>query len=242
MVVIMADAKKGGAKGGAKKARGGLAKPVKPSAELAKIVGSEPMPRSEVTKRVWDYIKKHKFFAMIIPKKYGGLEFSAYANAMVIAKLASRSTVASSTVGVPNSLGPAELLLHYGTEEQKQRYLPGLASATEIPCFALTSPQAGSDAAALIDSGVVCKGEWQGEETIGIRLTWEKRYITLAPVATVLGLAFKLYDPEHLIGDRDAYGITAALIGLVAQLAPLFLEVLDRGPGIRAGDRSSGGL
>ena len=168
--------------------------------------------RGDMPPQVWDYIKKHKFFAMIIPKKYGGLEFSAYANAMVIAKLASRSTVASSTVGVPNSLGPAELLLHYGTEEQKQRYLPGLASATEIPCFALTSPQAGSDAAALIDSGVVCKGEWQGEETIGIRLTWEKRYITLAPVATVLGLAFKLYDPEHLIGDRDAYGITAALI------------------------------
>lgn len=168
--------------------------------------------RGDMPPQVWDFIKKHKFFAMIIPKKYGGLEFSAYANAMVIAKLASRSTVASSTVGVPNSLGPAELLLHYGTEEQKQRYLPGLASASEIPCFALTSPQAGSDAAALIDSGVVCKGEWQGEEIIGIRLNWDKRYITLAPVATVLGLAFKLYDPEHLIGDRDAYGITAALI------------------------------
>ena len=168
--------------------------------------------RGDMPPQVWDFIKKHKFFAMIIPKTYGGLEFSAYANAMVIAKLASRSTVASSTVGVPNSLGPAELLLHYGTEEQKQRYLPRLASASEIPCFALTSPQAGSDAAALIDSGVVCKGEWQGEEIIGIRLNWEKRYITLAPIATVLGLAFKLYDPEHLLGDRDAYGITAALI------------------------------
>ena len=161
---------------------------------------------------VWAFIKKHKFFAMIIPKEYGGLEFSSYANAMVITKLASRSAVASSTVGVPNSLGPAELLMHYGTEEQKQRYLPGLASGDEIPCFALTSTEAGSDASALIDSGVICKGQWNNEETIGIRLNWNKRYITLAPIATVLGLAFKLYDPDHLIGDKDEYGITAALI------------------------------
>jgi acyl-CoA dehydrogenase len=166
----------------------------------------------DMPEHVWQYIKKHKFFAMIIPKKYGGLEFSAYANAMVIMKLASRSTTASSTVGVPNSLGPAELLLHYGTEEQKQRYLPGLATGEEIPCFALTSPQAGSDAAALIDSGVVCKGKWNGKQITGIRLNWEKRYITLAPVATVLGLAFKLYDPDHLIGEVEDYGITAALI------------------------------
>jgi len=161
---------------------------------------------------IWAFIKKHRFFAMIIPKQYGGLEFSAYANAMVIAKLASRSTTASSTIGVPNSLGPAELLLHYGTDEQKQRYLPGLAAGDEIPCFALTSPEAGSDAAAIIDSGVVCKGNWNGKEIVGIRLNWSKRYITLAPIATVLGLAFKLYDPEHLIGDKDEYGITAALI------------------------------
>jgi acyl-CoA dehydrogenase len=161
---------------------------------------------------VWAFIKEKKFFALIIPKKYGGLEFSAYANAMIITKLASRSATASSTVGVPNSLGPAELLLHYGTEEQKNHYLPGLASGAEIPCFALTSPQAGSDAAALIDNGVVCKGNWEGKEIIGIRLNWDKRYITLAPIATVLGLAFKLYDPDHLIGDKDEYGITAALI------------------------------
>ncbi len=166
----------------------------------------------DMPERVWQFIKKNKFFAMIIPKKYGGLEFSAYANAMVIMKLSSRSTTASSTIGVPNSLGPAELLLHYGTDEQKQRYLPGLASATEIPCFALTSPQAGSDAAALIDNGVVCKGKWNGRQITGIRLNWDKRYITLAPVATVLGLAFKLYDPDHLIGDVEDYGITAALI------------------------------
>jgi acyl-CoA dehydrogenase len=168
--------------------------------------------RGDMSPEVWQFIKKHRFFAMIIPKQYGGLEFSAYANAMVIAKLASRSTTASSTVGVPNSLGPAELLLHYGTEEQRERYLPGLAAGDEIPCFALTSPQAGSDAAAIIDSGVVCRGEWEGEEIVGIRLNWEKRYITLAPVATVLGLAFKLYDPDRLIGDPEEYGITAALI------------------------------
>jgi acyl-CoA dehydrogenase len=168
--------------------------------------------RADMPKEVWDYIIEQRFFAMIIPKRYGGLEFSAYANAMVIAKLAGRSATASSTIGVPNSLGPAELLLHYGTEEQKNHYLPGLAAGTEIPCFALTSPEAGSDAAALIDSGVVCKGNWDGEEIIGIRLNWNKRYITLAPVATVLGLAFKLYDPDHLIGDKEDYGITAALI------------------------------
>ena len=168
--------------------------------------------RSDLPPEVWAFIKKQKFFAMIIPKQYGGLEFSAYANAMIIAKLASCNPAASSTVGVPNSLGPAELLLHYGTEEQKQRWLPGLAAGDEIPCFALTSPQAGSDAAALIDNGVVCKQSWNGKQTIGIRLNWDKRYITLAPVATVLGLAFKLYDPEHLIGDQDEYGITAALI------------------------------
>ena len=167
---------------------------------------------ADMPKEVWDYIIENKFFAMIIPKQYGGLEFSAYANACVIMKLASRSATASSTIGVPNSLGPAELLLHYGTEEQKDRYLPGLAAGTEIPCFALTSPQAGSDAASIIDSGVVCKGEWEGKTITGIRLNWDKRYITLAPVATVLGLAFKLYDPDHLIGDQDEYGITAALI------------------------------
>lgn len=167
---------------------------------------------ADMPKTVWDYIIEKQFFAMIIPKKYGGLGFSAYANAVVIQKLASRSATASSTVGVPNSLGPGELLVHYGTEEQKDRYLPGLAKGTEIPCFALTSPQAGSDAAAIIDSGVICKGQWEGDEIVGIRLNWNKRYITLAPVATVLGLAFKLYDPEHLIGDTEDYGITAALI------------------------------
>ena len=167
---------------------------------------------ADMPKDVWDFIIAKKFFAMIIPKQYGGLEFSAYANAMIITKLASRNPTASSTVGVPNSLGPSELLLHYGTEEQKNHYLPRLAAGTEIPCFALTSPEAGSDAASLTDSGVVCRGMWKGKNIIGIRLNWNKRYITLAPVATVLGLAFKLYDPDHLIGDKDGYGITVGLI------------------------------
>ncbi|MFN6885270.1 acyl-CoA dehydrogenase family protein, partial [Proteus mirabilis] len=114
--------------------------------------------------------------------------------------------------GVPNSLGPGELLQHYGTDEQKKRYLPGLAKGDEIPCFALTSPEAGSDAGAIPDSGVVCMGEWQGEQVLGIRLTWNKRYITLAPIATVLGLAFKLRDPDHLLSDDENPGITCALI------------------------------
>jgi acyl-CoA dehydrogenase len=162
--------------------------------------------------RVWDFVKSKGFFAMIIPTEYGGLGFSPLANSMILAKLASRNATAASTIGVPNSLGPAELLLHYGTDEQKQRWLPGLASGEEVPCFALTSPRVGSDATAIVDTGVVCKGTFEGQEVIGIRLNWEKRYITLAPVATVLGLAFKLYDPDHLIGETDAYGITAALV------------------------------
>lgn len=162
--------------------------------------------------RIWGFLKSKGFFAMIIPKDYGGLGFSPLANSMVLTKVASRSATAASTIGVPNSLGPAELLLAYGTDEQKQRWLPGLASGAEIPCFALTSPRVGSDATAIVDTGVVCRGTFEGRETIGIRLNWEKRYITLAPVATVLGLAFKLYDPEHLIGEREEYGITAALI------------------------------
>ena len=167
---------------------------------------------ADMPPHVWQFIKEKGFFGMIIPKEYGGLEFSPLANSMVLAKLASRNTTAASTIGVPNSLGPAELLLHYGTDEQKQRWLPGLASGEEVPCFALTSPRVGSDATALVDNGVICKGLYEGREIVGIRLNWDKRYITLAPIATVLGLAFKLYDPEHLIGDVDEYGITAALI------------------------------
>ncbi len=161
---------------------------------------------------VWAFIKKHLFFAMIIPKRYGGLEFSPVAQSAVLAKLASRSAVAASTIGVPNSLGPAELLLHYGTEEQKDYYLPRLASGDEIPCFALTGPRVGSDASSLPDTGIICRGTYRGKEIVGIRLNWDKRYITLAPIATVIGLAFRLYDPDHLIGEVEDYGITAALV------------------------------
>jgi len=167
---------------------------------------------ADLPPHVWQYLKDNKFFAMIIKKKYGGLEFSAYAQSLVLQKLTGVSGVLSSTVGVPNSLGPGELLQHYGTTEQKDYYLPRLAEGKEIPCFALTSPEAGSDAGSIPDFGVVCKGEWQGKEVLGMRLTWNKRYITLAPVATVLGLAFKLRDPDGLLGDTPELGITCALI------------------------------
>ncbi|WP_310597070.1 acyl-CoA dehydrogenase FadE [Aeromonas aquatica] len=168
--------------------------------------------RADLSPEVWQYLKDHKFFAMIIKKKYGGLEFSAYAQSCVLQKLCGASAVLASTVGVPNSLGPGELLQHYGTEEQKDHYLPRLAIGKEIPCFALTSPEAGSDAGSIPDFGIVCKGEWEGEEVLGMRLTWNKRYITLAPIATVLGLAFKLRDPDHLLGEEIDLGITCALI------------------------------
>ncbi|RUO33169.1 acyl-CoA dehydrogenase FadE [Aliidiomarina soli] len=167
---------------------------------------------ADMPEDVWQYLREHKFFAMIIKKEYGGLEFSAYAQSRVLQKLAGVSTVLASTVGVPNSLGPGELLQHYGTQQQKDHYLPRLATGEEIPCFALTSPEAGSDAGAIPDSGVVCKGEFNGEEILGIKLNFNKRYITLAPIATVVGLAFKMYDPDGLIGDKKELGITAALL------------------------------
>jgi len=162
--------------------------------------------------QLWQFLKDKGFFGMIIPKKYGGLGFSALGHSAVVMKLSSRSNALAVTVMVPNSLGPAELLLHYGTEEQKNHYLPRLARGLEIPCFALTSPEAGSDAASIPDFGVVCKGTWQGKETLGMRLTWDKRYITLGPVASLLGLAFRLYDPERLLGGKEDLGITCALI------------------------------
>mgnify|MGYP001611893610 CR=1 FL=1 len=163
--------------------------------------------------RVWQFIKDRGFLGMIIPRKYGGLGFSALAHSEVVMKLSTRSGTVAVSVMVPNSLGPAELLLHYGTEQQKSHYLPRLAKGLEIPCFALTSPEAGSDAGAIPDYGIVCRGEWEGKkDVLGIRLTWEKRYITLGPVATLLGLAFRLYDPEHLLGAKDDIGITLGLI------------------------------
>jgi len=162
---------------------------------------------------VWKFIKEQGFFSMIIPKRYGGLEFSALAHSTIVMKIASRSITAAVTIMVPNSLGPAELLMRYGTDEQKDHYLPRLAKGIEIPCFALTSPDAGSDAAAMTDTGIVCKGSFNGKkDVLGIRLNWEKRYITLGPVATVLGLAFKLYDPDQLLGTQTELGITCALI------------------------------
>lgn len=167
---------------------------------------------ADLSPEVWQYLKDNKFFAMIIKKQYGGLEFCAYAQSRVLQKLSSVSTVLSSTVGVPNSLGPGELLQHYGTKEQQDYYLPRLVKGEEIPCFALTSPEAGSDAGAIPDFGVVCRGEFNGEEVLGMKLTWNKRYITLAPIATVLGLAFKLKDPDHLLGEQEDLGITCALI------------------------------
>jgi len=168
--------------------------------------------RADLPPEVWAFIKAKGFFAMIIPKSYGGLEFSAYAHSCVLIKIASRSATAASTIAVPNSLGPAELLLHYGTEQQKNHYLPGLARGDEVPCFALTGPRAGSDAASIPDTGVICMGRWQGADVLGVRLNFSKRYITLAPIATVIGLAFRLFDPDKLAGERADLGITCALI------------------------------
>ncbi|WP_457670412.1 acyl-CoA dehydrogenase, partial [Thiolapillus sp.] len=161
---------------------------------------------------VWDFIRQERFFGLVIPEEYGGLEFSAQAHSAVVMKISSRSIVAAVTVMVPNSLGPGKLLLHYGTQTQRDYYLPRLARGEEIPCFALTGPDAGSDAGALPDTGIVTHGEWEGKTVLGVRLNWEKRYITLGPVATIIGLAFHMYDPEHLLGDKENLGITLALI------------------------------
>lgn len=184
-----------------------------PTEELCALVSDWQIGQDlDLPPAAWEHIKQHGFFALIIPKEYGGKGFSAYAHSQVAMKLATRSGDLASTVMVPNSLGPAELLLHYGTDEQRNHYLPRLARGDEIPCFALTGPLAGSDAGAMPDTGIVCKGEWNGEEVIGLRLNWEKRYITLGPVATLLGLAFKAYDPDHLLGEQESLGISLALI------------------------------
>ena len=167
---------------------------------------------NDLPDEVWRFIRDNGFFGLNVARQYGGLEFSAYAQSCIIAKLASRSAAVAVTVMVPNSLGPAELLQHYGTPEQQQRHLPRLASGADTPCFALTSPRAGSDAAAMPDIGVVCEQDFDGQRTLGFRLTWQKRYITLAPVATIIGLAFRAHDPDHLLGAQDDLGITCALI------------------------------
>jgi acyl-CoA dehydrogenase len=161
---------------------------------------------------VWDFIKREKFFGMIIPKEFGGLGFSPFAHSEVVRKISTRSATAAVTVMVPNSLGPGELLMKFGTDDQRKQWLPRLADGRDIPCFGLTSPEAGSDAASMIDSGVICKGTFEGREVLGLRLNWHKRYITLGPVATLLGLAFKAYDPDNLVGREEELGITVALI------------------------------
>ena len=166
----------------------------------------------DLSPEAWQYIKEKGFFGLIIPEEYGGKGFSALAHSEVVMKLASRCITGAVTVMVPNSLGPGKLLLHYGTREQKAYYLPRLARGEEVPCFALTGPDAGSDAGAIPDRGEVCYGEWQGERVLGVRLNWEKRYITLGPVCTLLGLAFKLYDPQHLLGEEEELGVTLALV------------------------------
>ena len=184
-----------------------------PTEELCAMVSDWEIGQLlDLPPKAWAHIKQHGFFALIIPKEYGGKGFSAYAHSQVAMKLATRSGDLASTVMVPNSLGPAELLLHYGTDAQRQHYLPRLACGDEIPCFALTGPLAGSDAGAMPDVGIVCTDQWQGQQVIGLRLTWEKRYITLGPVATLLGLAFKAYDPEHLLGEEEDLGISLALV------------------------------
>lgn len=167
---------------------------------------------TDLPQEIWQFIKKNRFLGMIIPKRYGGLEFSATAQMSVLVKIYGCSVTAATTISVPNSLGPAELLLKYGTEEQKNYYLPRLADGREIPCFALTGPNAGSDAASIPDKGIVCRHEFNGKEVLGIRLNWDKRYITLCPVATVIGLAFRLFDPDNLLGKEDDIGISCALI------------------------------
>ena len=162
----------------------------------------------------WQFIKDHGFLGLIIPKEFGGRQFSSFAQSRIMSKIASRSLTAAVCCMVPNSLGPGELLLHYGTEEQKKRYLPGLAKGQEIPCFGLTSPEAGSDACSIPDSGVVCYGQFEGQQVLGLKMNFSKRWITLAPIATVIGLAFKMYDPDGLLGDanKKEYGITCALL------------------------------
>lgn len=182
-----------------------------PVEELCQMLNRVAINKAgDLPKEVWDFLKKNKFFGLELPKEYGGLGFSSQAHSAIVIKIASRNISAAVTVMVPNSLGPGELIHEYGTKEQKDYYLPRLANGDEIPCFALTGPEAGSDAANIPDFGIVCKNE-KGE--LGMRINWEKRYITLGPVATLVGLAFKLYDPDNLLGTgKKDIGITVALV------------------------------
>jgi acyl-CoA dehydrogenase len=179
---------------------------------MGMIDDSEIQNGKHLPDHILDFLKKERFFSLIIPKSFGGREFSPYANSTIVGTIATKSSAVAVTVMVPNSLGPGELLLHYGTKEQQDYYLPRLAVGDDIPCFALTSPEAGSDAGGIPDRGIVTKGQYNGQEVLGLEVTWDKRYITLAPIATVLGLAIKVFDPEHLLGDKEDLGITCALI------------------------------
>ncbi len=182
-------------------------------AELMAMIDDFAIQNStHLPEEIMNFLKKERFFSLIIPKAYGGLEFSPYANSTIVGTLATKSSAVAVTVMVPNSLGPGELLMHYGTQEQRDHFLPRLADGRDIPCFALTSPEAGSDAGGIPDQGIVTMGEYEGKEVLGLSVTWDKRYITLAPIATVLGLAFKVYDPKGLLGGKEELGITCALI------------------------------
>lgn len=184
-----------------------------PVIELLKLIDDFAIQNeNHLPEKVLTFLKKNKFFSLIIPKAYGGLEFSPYANSTIVATISVKSTAIAVTVMVPNSLGPGELLMHYGTEKQRQYWLPRLSEGLDIPCFALTSPEAGSDAGSIPDTAIVTKGFYEGKEVIGLSVTWNKRYITLAPIASVLGLAFKVIDPNGLLGEKKELGITCALI------------------------------
>ncbi|BBN83394.1 acyl-CoA dehydrogenase [Pseudoalteromonas sp. A25] len=184
-----------------------------PVKELMAMIDDSVIQNSKhLPDHILEFLKTERFFSLIIPKSFGGLEFSPYANSTIVGTIATKSSAVAVTVMVPNSLGPGELLLHYGTQEQQAHYLPRLANGREIPCFALTSPEAGSDAGGIPDIGIVKKGQYNGEEVLGLEVTWDKRYITLAPIATVLGLAFKVEDPDGLLGGKEHLGITCALI------------------------------
>ena len=184
-----------------------------PCEELCSMLSDWEITRAgDLPDDVWKFMKKNRFFGMIIPEEYGGLGFSNFAHSEVVRRISTCSVTAGVTVMVPNSLGPGELLLQFGTDDQRNYWLPRLAKGQEVPAFALTSEHAGSDASAMRDTGVVCKGKWKGKSVTGIRLNWSKRYITLGPVSTVLGLAFKLQDPDGLLDNPDAEGITCALI------------------------------
>jgi len=181
--------------------------------EVCAMVDGEVVDQlGDLPAEVWSTLKAKGFMGLIIPQSYGGLGFSAEAISAIVTKVSSHNITLAISVMTPNSLGPAELLLHYGTEAQKERFLPRLARGEELPAFALTEPGAGSDATAMTSSGVVERGEWEGAEVLGVRLNWDKRYITLAPIATLLGMAFKLRDPDHLLGDEESLGITCALV------------------------------